>query len=167
MAQTFNGSIGRKGFDKDNPIELYGSKHTFVQQIPGKFACSPVLIIDDFNTDSKENKSVVTQVFTRASRSNIVVFILTKEEDWATKLVKLNGGMKIVPVHDNISNDRQIWEPFTQDPVWKPLEWEVTCLQDLVRLECEESGLVVEEVINEPMLPRSAMRLVKSKDVLS
>ena len=80
--------------------------------------------IDDFNTDSEENEKFVThcQHYTRASRSKIIVVLLTKEKYWATKLVKLNSGTKIVPIHSNVNNTWDIEDPFTEEPDWKDME---------------------------------------------
>jgi hypothetical protein len=102
------------------------------------------------------------QLFTLAARAKIV-FILTKDTNWATKLVKLNGGMEIVPLRGNITNDWDIWEPFDQEPVWKRMDWEVSCLQDLVRPKCKELGLEAEKEITKSMLPKSAQQLVRHR----
>jgi hypothetical protein len=151
----------RKGFDETEATKLYGDNHVHAQTIPGTFRHTPLLVLDDFNVDSKANENFVIQLFTLAAKAKIVVFILTKDKHWATKLVKLNGGMKIVPLRGNITNDWDIWEPFDQEPVWNRMDWEVSCLQDLVRPKCKELGLEAENEIKKSMLPKSAQRLVR------
>eukprot|EP00978_Attheya_sp_CCMP212_P017324 scaffold46095_cov70-Attheya_sp.AAC.11 len=161
-AQSLNWAVRRNGFDKESPIELYITEFSFPANLPVKsFARTPVIIIDDFNTISKVNRKFVTELFTRATRSNIIVVIFTKVKEWATELVQLNSAMKIVPIRSNINNSWKLCDPFEGKPEWSDLPWEVKCLHDLVRPYCDEVGLSAESLITEPMLPKSAKRLVK------
>jgi hypothetical protein len=89
--------------------------------------------------------------FTKATSAKIAVFILTREEDWATKLVKLNGGMKIVPHRLNLTNNWNTCEPFTQEPAWKQMDGMGSQL--LARScpkKCIEVGLDAEKEITTP-----------------
>jgi hypothetical protein len=85
---------------------LYGTESA---NLPVKsFARTPVLIIDDFNTISKANREFVTELYTRAARSNIIAVIFTNVKEWATELVQLNGGTKILPIRS---------DPIRSDPI--------------------------------------------------
>jgi hypothetical protein len=143
---------------------LYGTESA---NLPVKsFARTPVLIIDDFNTISKANREFVTELYTRAARSNIIAVIFTNVKEWATELVHLSGGTKILPIRSDpirssINNSWELCDPFVGKPEWSDLPWEVKCLHDLVRPYCDEVNLSAESLITKPMLPKSAKRLVK------
>jgi hypothetical protein len=153
----------QKSFNEKDAIKLVAGKHTLVEKLPITFRHPPLLVIDDFNVDSTANKNFARKLYTLAASAKIIVFILTINDEWATKLVKLNGGTKIVPLHGNIDNLWDMETPFTDDPYWNSLQWEVTCLQDLVRPMCVEFGLSAEQEIQTSTLPNVAKRSIRLK----
>jgi hypothetical protein len=62
------------------------------------------LIIDDFMCDTKVNRLFLFKLFIKAAENKVVVFILIKEEGWATEMIHMNGGTKIIPLHGNVNN---------------------------------------------------------------
>jgi len=68
-----------------------------------------------------------------------------------------------VPLYGSIDNDWDVATPFTDDPNWNSMEWEVTCLQDLVRPMCVEFGLKAEQEIQTSTLPNVAKRSIRRK----
>ena len=64
-----------------------------------------------------------------------MVLILVKEPDWGTELVRLNGGVHILPVDGGISNPRQSVDlPFTDVPLWTMMKWSVEDLNNFANL---------------------------------
>jgi hypothetical protein len=154
----------QKSFNEKDAIKLVaGKQHTFVQNLSITFHHPPLLVIDDFNVDSTANENFVRKLYTLAASAKNIVFILTTNDEWATKLVKLNGGTKIVPLYGNIDNLWEVETPFTDDPNWNSLQWDVTCLQDLVRTMCVEFRLSAEQKIQTSTLPNVAKRSIRRK----
>jgi hypothetical protein len=89
----------------------------------------PILIIDDL-PESKANRGFVSSLYTRAHAMKISVLILTKDEQWATRMKDINGGVKILPVDGVINNPRgDSVEPFVQDPQWTGMTWRLPDLR--------------------------------------
>ena len=90
----------------------------------------PTLIIDDL-PESEANDRFVNRLYTRAYAEKISVLILTKDDQWATKMIKdINGGVKILPVDGEIENPRgNSVEPFTEVPRWTGMGWNLADLQ--------------------------------------
>jgi hypothetical protein len=87
------------------------------------------LIIDDF-PESKANRGFVSSLYTRAHAMKISVLILTKDEQWATIMKDINGGVKILPVDGLVNNPRRdSVEPFVEDPQWAGMTWRLPNLQ--------------------------------------
>jgi hypothetical protein len=106
-------AMDKQSFNEKDAIKLVSGKHTFVQNLPITFRHPPLLVIDDFDVDSTANENFVRKLYTLAASAKIIVFILTTNDEWATKLVKLYGGTKIVPLYGNIDNLWDVSTPFT------------------------------------------------------
>jgi hypothetical protein len=103
---------------------------------------SPILIIDQFDRSSKENKDFARTLIREAAAGGIVAFIITKEEEWASELVQLNGGTKCKPLPTNVDNQGYDGtKRFVGPPQWNSLFWPVENLRDLVRFFCEKYSL--------------------------
>jgi hypothetical protein len=79
---------------------------------------APILIIDEFYCYTKENEDFIRTLLRDASKASVVVFLMTTNKDWATKLIGLNGGSKVKPLPGNIDNvgyDGSL--RFTEEPV--------------------------------------------------
>jgi hypothetical protein len=77
-----------------------------------------------------------------AAAGGIVAFIITKEEEWASELVQLNGGTKCKPLPTNVDNQGYDGtKRFVGPPQWNSLFWPVENLRDLVRFFCEKYSL--------------------------
>ena len=90
----------------------------------------PLLIIDDLPA-SRANRGFVSSLYTRAHAMKISVLILTKDEEWATTMKNINGGVKILPVDGAIGNPRgdNVDSAFVEDPQWTGLTWRLPDLQ--------------------------------------
>jgi hypothetical protein len=76
------------------------------------------------------------------------VFVITTDREWATKLIKLNGGAKIKPLAKNVDNEGYTGVMrFTEAPQWNNLSWTVPQLRALVAPFCKEIGLDREAVV--------------------
>lgn len=65
---------------------------------------SPILIIDQFNCSSKENKQFANTLVQEAAAGGIVAFLITQDEKWASELVGQNDGTKCKPLPFNVKN---------------------------------------------------------------
>jgi hypothetical protein len=113
-------------------IHLYDTGHlkqvTRGRKLATRFDL-PILIIDDL-CESKENRDFVSSLYTRAHAMKISVLIVTKDEQWATKMKDINGGVKVLPVDGVINNPRgDSVEPFVQDPQWTGMTWRLPDLR--------------------------------------
>jgi hypothetical protein len=52
---------------------------------------APILVIDNFYEDTKENEDFVKRLLADAAAQGIVVFLMTRDEEWASKLIKLTN----------------------------------------------------------------------------
>jgi hypothetical protein len=150
---------------EQDPVTIRGNEvYTFDEDCAAEICAKrPVLIIDDFNCDTEANRSFLFQLFTKAASNKVVVFILTKEKDWATEMIGLNGGTKIMPLYGNVNNaDFAISGPFEGNPEWNSLVWSVEGLRDLIRPLCEKDHVDPECVVKdgEPCTPGVALRRI-------
>jgi len=65
---------------------------------------SPILIIDQINDASKENKEFAKSLIREAAACGIVAFLITQKEEWASELAQLNRGTKCKPLPFNVDN---------------------------------------------------------------
>ena len=65
---------------------------------------SPILIIDEFYCKTKENENFIRTLIRDAAANGVIVFLMTRDEDWASQLIRLNGGTKCKPLPTNIDN---------------------------------------------------------------
>lgn len=121
----------------------------------------PVLIIDNFNAETEENKKIVIQLCNLASASRVFLFVLTANRAWATTMVGLKGGSKIKPLHGNVNNpDYTLDGTFSGNPDWIVLEWPVAKLRELIQPMCQKHGLSTAEVVPD----NARMNPVEAKD---
>jgi len=108
----------------------------------------PILIIDEFYCDTEENKNFVQSLLKDASAKGIVVFLMTRDSVWASKLIGLNGGTKCKPLPCNVDNDGYEGDlRFTGTPAWNGLYWSVEELRNLIRRSCEKYNIEPETLI--------------------
>lgn len=155
-------------FSTTSMLESYGPNPWSTLEPISAFLRLPVLILDNFNIDTPANTSFAEKLFQAASDSGVFVFILTKNTNWASKLVKLNGGTKIKPLYGNVDNtDYKEFSPFVGVPVWNELTWDVDTLRELIRPDCAENSIDPSDSDLIPdgavMGPREAMGRLRSK----
>lgn len=124
---------------------------------------APILILDEFHCDTKENKNFIRTLLRDASASGIIVFLMTRDKAWASKLIKLNGGAKCKPLHCSVSNAGYDGSMrFTGTPDWNDMFWEVNELRELVRASCEKYGIKPEAAVplGSKVTPGEAQRIV-------
>lgn len=133
------------------PIEMRDAeKHDILRMTPFTVsgAPSPILIIDDFFFNTKQNEDFIRALIRDASAQGVIVFLMTRDKDWASKLIQLNGGTKCKPLPTNVDNpgysgDRR----FAGEPKWNGLYWPVEQLRDYVRPFCEKHKINPSEAI--------------------
>jgi hypothetical protein len=155
-------------FSNTSMLNSYGPNPWSTIQPIGAFRLLPVLILDNFNMDTPANTSFAEKLFQTASDSGVFVFILTKNKEWASKLVQLNGRTKIKPLYGNVNNpDYKEFSPFFGVPVWNDLPWDVNILRELIRPDCVTSSIDPKDDDLVPdgavMGPREAMARLSSK----
>ena len=95
----------------------------------------PLLIIDGL-VKSNENKDFVGALYEAVVESHITALILVKDVDWANELIKLNGGVQILPVDQVIDNPRRdVTKPFKTTPQWKGMGWRLQDIQAFADME--------------------------------
>mmetsp|Transcript_15759 Transcript_15759/g.23191 ORF Transcript_15759/g.23191 Transcript_15759/m.23191 type:complete len:387 (-) Transcript_15759:1175-2335(-) len=124
---------------------------------------SPILIIDEFYCKTEENKSFMRTLIRDANAAGVVVFLMTKDEDWASQMIRLSGGTKCKPLPTNVDNQgysgaKRFSE--TEEAKWNKMFWSVGQLRDLIRPFCEEHNLDPDEVVhdNEQVTPGEAAK---------
>jgi hypothetical protein len=152
-------------YKEQDAVSIYGNqKFTFDKDCAAEICAKrPVLIIDDFNCDTEANRLFLFELFTKAALNKVVVFILTKEKGWATEMIGMNGGSKIMPLHGNVDNAKfEVSGPFVGPPQWNSLVWSVEALRDLICPLCQEKGLDPERVVkdDQPCTPGVALRRI-------
>jgi hypothetical protein len=118
--------------DEEPSIHLHDASqmmHVTIGREIATRADLPLLIIDDLRA-SVANRDFVDSLYTRAYALGISVLILTKDEQWATKMININGGVKILPVEGVINNPKGgSVEPFKEDPQWTGMTWRIPDLR--------------------------------------
>jgi hypothetical protein len=140
-----------------NEIELAPNEQLPQQQIAG-FKNFPLLILDDFGVDTVENRLFVDQLHTAAFNRNVMVIVLNKDEAWATTMFNINGGSKIVPLVENVTN---IWIPtlrLKEPPVWNEMNWTVESLQNVVKLNNKDFDFPDFDFLNGSMTALEALQ---------
>jgi hypothetical protein len=127
-------ALDKVKFDGQRPITIYGPTSKEVPVDGATRKSSPILIIDDFNEVTEANKGFVKELLRDAAKLGVVVFILTRDQDWATTLIQFNDGSKIKPLIGNVDNwDYDGTKVFDEVPMWNAMDWSVTQLRELIR----------------------------------
>lgn len=122
-------------------------EHKILGAAKGLTPC-PILVIDEFYWATEENAEFIRLLYKEASKCGVVVFVVTSDREWATRLIKLNGGEKVKPLAANVDNlGYSGVEKFIVDPEWNDLWWEVSQLRFLVEPFCKLHNLDPGEVI--------------------
>ena len=116
----------------------------------------PLLIIDDF-AESSPNRNFLSSLYIQASALEITVLVLTKDADWGTRMVEINGGVKILPMDEVIRNPRgDSVEPFEEEPDWTGMGWN---LRDLQNFAATLGHPDISEELHEGMTPQAVQEL--------
>jgi hypothetical protein len=153
-----------KSFALGNLMEMRDAKQHKVLELANSSAPAPILIIDEFDCDTVENQKFVRTLLRDAATKGIVVFLLTLNSVWASKLINLNGGTKIKPLLGNVDNEGYNGSiRFTETPMWNNFYWPVKELRELVRPTCEEFEISPETAIpdDKKLTPGEAMRIAR------
>ena len=124
---------------------------------------SPILIIDEFDCNTEKNKGFVRTLMRDAAAKGIAVFLLTKDQTWATELIKLNDGTKCKPLPENVDNSGYTGATrFAEKPKWNSMAWSVDLLRYYVEPLCQKYELDPANVIrdNTKYSPAEAMKVV-------
>jgi hypothetical protein len=135
-------------------------EHNILQIGEGSTPC-PILVIDEFYWETEENANFISLLYKEASKLGVVVFVVTSDKKWATRLIKLNGGIKVKPLAANVDNVGYTGvEKFIVEPQWNDLAWEVSQLRFLVKPFCDLHSLDPAEVVpaNSKLNPSEAMK---------
>eukprot|EP00977_Amphora_coffeiformis_P011478 scaffold2767_cov177-Amphora_coffeaeformis.AAC.52 len=109
---------------------------------------APILIIDEFYSDTEENQKFVRTLLRDAAAKGIVVFLMTRDQGWASKLIKLNGGTKCKPLCYNVDNHNYDGSKrFMEAPVWNEFFWKVEDLRGLVQPMCKKFNIAPETAV--------------------
>jgi hypothetical protein len=112
----------------------------------------PILIIDDFYLNTEANKDFIRVLLRDAGAKGVIVFLMTKDRDWASELIHLNSGLKCKPLPTNVDNPGYTGVlRFTETPEWNDLFWRVEKLRDYVRPLCEKLNVNPSEAIPDGM----------------
>jgi len=148
-------ALDQVNFDEHRPITIYGPTSIEVPVDGATHKSSPILIIDDFNEVTEANKGFVKELFRDAAKLGVVVFILTRDQDWETTLIQFNGGSKIKPLIGNVHNrDYDGTGVFDEVPVWNTMDWSVTQLRELIRPMCVQNNLDPEIIVPDGVVLR-------------
>jgi hypothetical protein len=118
----------------------------------------PLLIIDDY-PESEANATFLSGLYTQAWATQIPVLILTKDSEWANKMITINGGVKILPMDKVIRNPRgDRVTPFAVVPDQTGrMAW--TLVEDLRKFAATLGDPDISADLVEGMTPTEAMRL--------
>jgi hypothetical protein len=73
---------------------------------------------------------------------------MTRDPAWASKLIKLNGGVKCKPLQYNVNNAGYDGSKrFTGTPDWNAMFWKVNELRELIRESCKKYSIKPEDAI--------------------
>jgi hypothetical protein len=158
----------RKSFAAGGTIEMRNAeKHKMLKMGNCTGRPAPILIIDEFYAASEENEEFVRTLLKDAAKSGICVFLITREPDWASKLITLNDGTKVKPLPINVDNEGYNGAlRFQGDALWNELFWSVDELRELAKPMCEKMNLDVTEVVPDgsQLTPGEVIRLVVTMD---
>jgi hypothetical protein len=91
-----------------------------------------ILILDAFNSMIPSNldfiKALYHEMNASQAKKNIIVVVITSEEEVAMKLCDLNGGLRVQPLPGYFEGDRKT-------PTWKHQAWPHNLLVESVRYE--------------------------------
>lgn len=90
-------------------------------------------------------------LYTAANHPNVMVFIFTKDDNWAARMIKIGGGRKIVPLEQIVDNTWDGMKCFTEEPKWNDLNWTLQSLKYFARLWSE-----VDDSLDLEMITREA-----------
>jgi hypothetical protein len=122
---------------------------------------SPILIIDEFYLNTGKNKAFT--LLRDASSKGVTVFLMTRDSDWASELISLNGGTRCKPLPGNVDNDGYtVATRFVGLARWNDMVWSVETLRDFVQAFYEKHNLIPTEAIPDGAnyTPAAAMRVV-------
>lgn len=139
------------------------TEHKVVGLDTGEDEPAPILIIDEFYCDTEENKDFVRTLLRDAAAKGVVVFLITNDQAWASKLINLNGGTKCAPLRYNVDNvGYDGTTRFTEVPRWNDLYWPVEDLRKLVGPMCTKYDIDPEKAILDgaQLTPAEANRIV-------
>jgi len=147
-----------------NPMEMQNAEqHKVLKLETDGVDPAPILIIDEFYCDTEENKIFIRTLLRDAAGNGIIVFLMTRDRDWASELIKLNGGTKCKPLPGNVDNKGYDGvDRFKGTPEWNDMDWTVDELRHLVQKACTEFNFQPETVIpdHSKLRPGAAKREV-------
>lgn len=124
---------------------------------------APILIIDEFNVNSEENAKFADELLVNAASARVLVFLMTRDEAWASKLITLNGGVKCKPLPRSVDNEGYDGtQTFRETPKWNSMYWPVAKLRELVGPFCDKNNIDVTKVIPDgtKCTPAEALKIV-------
>ena len=149
---------GMKCFSQPFEVELLkmgGKRPLHCPRIRQRCQELPLLIIDGLSS-SQANSDFVGRLYEEVKDRNVSALILVKEEDWANALIRLNGGIQILPVDQVISNPRgeNLEEPFVEVPKWNHMVWRLGDIEEFAALEN-----ITDVHLHEGMTPQDVLDL--------
>jgi hypothetical protein len=103
--------------------------------IDPSYRMPPLIVVDDLPR-SDLNCEFVGRLYTAAYTAKVHVLILTNDRGWANTMINMNGGVKILPMEEVVTNPRKRLDvPFTEDPLWTGMYWDEDDIQALLELD--------------------------------
>jgi hypothetical protein len=134
----------------ESVIKMNDAEQHDILKLGKRMQPRPVLIIDEFYCNTEANIKFVRTLFRDASQAKVVVFLMTNNQEWATKLIGLNGCAKIKPLPTNLNNAGYTGAgKFTGEPEWNNLAWSVAQLRTLVGPFCTYWDLDPAKVVSD------------------
>jgi len=118
---------------------------------------TPVLIIDDFDYDSPQNRGLAYELAGAASAFNVAVFFLVGDMDFANELTKLDGDI-LEPVNEVVATE-------DQGEVWTEIGCTDEELMAIIRPECNENRINPADVIPDRAVPGNEGKILKPHDL--
>jgi hypothetical protein len=108
--------------------------------IDPSYQMPPLIVVDDLPR-SDLNCEFVGRLYTAAYTAKVHVLILTNDREWANTMINSNGGVKILPMEEVVTNPRQRLDvPFTETPAWTGMYWDEDDIEAL--LELDQLGII-------------------------
>jgi hypothetical protein len=88
---------------------------------------------------------------------------MTRDREWASELIQLNGGTKCKPLRCNVDNEGYDGSKrFTGNPEWNGMYWRVKELRQLIHHSCEKFNIKPETAIPDlsKLTPGEAKKIV-------